>query len=364
MRRFISLIILTLTIHNVGLAAKIKINTTIDLPEFNFYVDSVIVVQEEKNIIGHQIEYKKLYPLSLEEKKIAVALQNIFRNSFPKKEDQRYVIVKVNRIIFNTFEKNSEFGINITFIENVDGSFHELGTIQSFWLNENTLPEMFPAYSRGYDLVKCLAIVCRDFVLLEASQDEFKLITREEVYKPIELNTLNFPIIEIPDRFTKGVLFSFENFINADVMQDQNLKIKVIDDKKTKYNKVKVESSSFPIDSLYGVYDGKNYYVKVGKYFRPLIFHKDKIYVHAPARSDGLIDVLPFWVGLTSSTVVVANLGAGKTFGELLLMSTGVYTVTYLITSAIVNASKKYVYYEIDLLTGLANQSSIKTLNP
>lgn len=256
MRRFISLIILTLTIHNVGLAAKIKINTTIDLPEFNFYVDSVIVVQEEKNIIGHQIEYKKLYPLSLEEKKIAVALQNIFRNSFPKKEDQRCVIVKVNRIIFNTFEKNSEFGINITFIENVDGSFHELGTIQSFWLNENTLPEMFPAYSRGYDLVKCLAIVCRDFVLLEESGKEFTVITKEEVYKPIELNTLNFPIIEIPDRFTTGVIFSFEDFIHAGVMQDQDLKIKVIEDKKTKYNKVKVESSSFPIDSLYGIYDG------------------------------------------------------------------------------------------------------------
>lgn len=70
MKRFSTLLILTLLIHNVGLAAKIKINKTIDLPEFNFYVDSVIVVQEEQSIIGYNEEYRTLTPLKLKEKRI------------------------------------------------------------------------------------------------------------------------------------------------------------------------------------------------------------------------------------------------------------------------------------------------------
>lgn len=356
MKRFITLIILTLLIHNVGLAAKIKINKTIDLPEFNFYVDSVIVVQEEQSIIGYNEEYRTLTPLKLKEKRIDSALHSIFRKSFPLNEQSRHIIIKVNRIVFNTFDRNSEFGSHITFIENKNGELRELVSLRSSWTNENTLDMFMPAHSRGYDLVKCLARVCRDFLISESSQNEFRIIASEELYQPIEINAINFPIIDNPNRFLKGVVFTFDDFTQGNVTADESLQFSIVELKKTEFNKLKLEQCAFNKDSIYAIYDGKHYYLNDGKHFRPMIFQDGKVYVHVPARSKGFVDDLYFWVGLGSSALVVANLDSDMGFAPILLISVGVSLATGFITSGIVNATKKYVYYEIDMLTGLENQ--------
>jgi hypothetical protein len=359
----VKLILCFLFIQHTIYANNIKVNHTIDLPGFNFYVDSVIVVQEEQVVIGHNIEYRKLSPLKLKEKRIDLALQNIFRKSFPLNDDSRHLIIKVNRIVFNTFDRNSEFASHITFIENRNGELLELVTLRSSWTNENTLDIFFQASSRGYDLVKCLARVCRDFLASESLKNEFLSVGKEELYQPIEINAENFPIIKNPDRFLKGVVLSFEDFIRGNLRADESLQFKEVELKKSQFNKIKLEKSAYHQDSIFAIYDGKNYYLNDGTHFRPVIFHNDKLYVHAPAKSDGFVDELPFLFALGSSAVVNANLDSDTSFGRRLLISTGVSLGVGLITLGIVNSTKKYVYYEIDLHTGLLNQIKDKKLN-
>ncbi len=121
LRTLMVLLISIVFIQSNGFAARINIKKKMDVPEFNFYIDSVIVVQEEQHIIGHGSKHKKLIPLKLKEKRIDLALQNLFQQSFPFASEKRKLILKVNRIIYNVYDQNSEFGVNITFIENVNG---------------------------------------------------------------------------------------------------------------------------------------------------------------------------------------------------------------------------------------------------
>lgn len=365
MARIIFLLLISIVfVQSTSLAARIRIKTNMDVPEFNFYIDSVILVQEEQHIIGHRIRHKKLIDLDLKEKRIDNALQNLFQRSFPLKDDKRRLILKINRILFNTYNKNSEFGANITFIEKVNGEYLDLGTINSFWTNENTLSSPYSSIARGQDLVKSLEFLFSEFLDKEASINEQKILSLEELSNPIIINSSNYPIIDKPQQIYKGVILSYEDFINANVIEDSSLEFEKIEFRKTTHNKLNIKTDNYEKEELWGVYDGENYYINERNFFRPLLFLGNRIIIHAPSQSDGFIDEIPDALSILTSFIVPVILKPGLTFGQAFVITVGAATIVYFITAAIVKASKKYVYYELDLLTGLANQIEFKQYKP
>jgi hypothetical protein len=195
-----ALLISILFIQNNGFAAKIKIENLMDVPEFNFYIDSVIVVQEEQEVIGYRFKHKKLKSFKLEEKRIDRTLQDLFQQSFPFEAGKRRLILKINRIIYNTLDQSSEFGANITFIEKVNGQLVDLGTIRSSWVNENTLSNSFSAKVRGDDLVINLAFLFLEFVAYEEANKSLNknMLTEADLSSSVSLTSSNFPILSQP----------------------------------------------------------------------------------------------------------------------------------------------------------------------
>ena len=365
MTRVVFLLLISIVfVQSTCFAARIKIKTNMNVPEFNFYIDSVIVVQEEQHIIGHDLRHKKLVDLKLKEERIDKALQKLFQRSFPVKEGKRKLIIKINRIIFNSFDENTEFGANITFIESINGELVDLGTIHSFRINQNSPYLLYRARLRGQDLVKCLEFLFLDFLEHERSIKEQIIFNNSEISNPIEVNSYNFPILDKPQSSSKGVFLSYEDFINANIIKDSSLEFEKIEFRKTTHNKLKIETDNFKIDELWGIYDGKNYYLNDRNFFRPLIFRDNHIFIHAPSKSSGGIDLIPDVLAISTSFIVPASLKPGLTFGQAFLITMAATTAVYYIFAGIVNASKKYVYYELDLLTGLVNQIEYKNKTP
>lgn len=344
--------------------ARIKVRTKLEVPDFDFYVDSVIVLQEEQKVIGHMSEHKKLKPFRLKEKRIDLMLQNLFQRSFPEKEGKRRLILKVNRIIYNTFDNNSEFGANITFIENVDGRQIELGSFKMFDIHQVDLDKIFfIARVRGEDLVNHLQSYLKEFVDYEKSIEKESLQEHDELghIARFELNNENFPILANNQLTYKGIIKTFDDFTQGKVEPYPDLKVDTIIYRKTKHNRVTVENDDFKHDSIWGIYDGEHYYIREGKFFRPVIFVNNRIFIHAPSSSIGFVDFIPFMTSLILTPVVTPLIFPNTiTFGQAFAFGALIGGGIYGITEGIVRASKKYVYYEIDLLTGLVNQVETK----
>lgn len=339
--------------------SRIVIKNKLLVEEFDFYVDTVILVQEEQKVIGHLQKHKKLKKLRLKEKRIDLALQNLFQNSYPIKEGKRRLILKVNRIIFNVFDRSSEFGANITFIEKVNDNLIELGTIETFVINENTIRPVLKAPYRGLDLVVSIESLLDKFLEHVEEQDDHKVLSKSDINKPIEINKNSYPIIEKPKHDFKGVILSYDDFKNGKVSKDSSLEYETIEFKKTSFFKLKVKSEKYDNEDLWGVYDGENYFINERNFFRPLIFQNNSIFIHAPSRGSGFIDEVPGITSFFTSFIASFALSSNLDFGPALAISVGSGLVVYFITRAIINGAKKYVYYELDLLTGLAVQLDV-----
>lgn len=360
-------IILLLLISNVfisteSLAAKIKIQTLMEVPEFNFYIESVVVVQEEQYIIGHRFNHDKLTPFELEGERIDLMLQNLFQFSFPYQEEKRKLILKVNRIIYNTFDQSAEFGANITFIEKVNGQLIDLATVRVSWVNENTLSNFFRARARGDNLVRDLEFFFLEFLEQEAATKETgrKMVSASELSTPITRNAANFPILANLNPDSKGVFLSFEDFLNANVTEDKSLKLEKVALKKSKYDKLKVESNQFNSEEIWGVYDGENFYIAENEQFGRLVFVDNRFILHAPSTSQGKIDRMSRVISLSTMATLLVVLNQSMPFGQALLISMPIGLAVDLASSYVINNKKSYVYYELDLLTGLINQIEMR----
>lgn len=356
-RIILLLLISNVFISNESFAAKIKIQTLMEVPEFNFYIESVLVVQEEQYIIGHRFNHDQLTPFELEEERIDLMLQNLFQYSFPYQEEKRKLILKVNRIIYNTFDQSAEFGANITFIEKVNGQLIDLLTVRVSWVNENTLSNFFPARARGDNFVKDLEFFFLEFLEQEAQNNsDRKIIKQEDLSTPILIKAENFPVLANLHPDSKGVFLSFEDFINTNVTEDKSLKLEKIALKKSKYDKLKVESNQFNSEEIWGVYDGENFYIAENEQFGRLVFVDNRFILHAPSTSQGKIDRMSRVISLSTMATLLVVLNQSMPFGQALLISMPIGLAVDLASSYVINNKKSYVYYELDLLTGLINQ--------
>lgn len=340
-----------------GNTRNIKIVDLIDIEGFEFYVDSVIVVQDEQFTIGHRMRHDELEPFKLPYGRIDRTLQELFQQSFPYEAGKRKLILKVNRIIFNTFNQNSEFGANITFIEVVDGNFIELVTIRSSWVNESTLSSSSSKKSRGENLVKSLEFFLMEFVEeLSTKDNNAKILSEEDLTKPIAINAQNFPVLSGSLNADTGVVVSFDDFLNVHITKDASLTLepKALD--KSPYQHVKVASNNHSSEEIWGVFDGTHFYIKENEAFGQLFVKDNRFILHAPSTSQGKVDRKGLLVVVGVMTASVVALNTVFPFGQALLISMPIGFLVDLVTSRIINKRKAYVYYELDLLTGLVSQ--------
>ena len=119
---------------------------------------------------------------------------------------------------------------------------------------------------------------------------------------------------------------------------------------------IQIETNKFHNDDIWGVYDGESYYINENNKFFPLIFEENRILIFAPSTSQGNFDKTSSVVSLGVMTTILFSLRPSMPFGQALLIAMATGVVVDLGISYFINSNKGYVYYEIDLLTGLVNQ--------
>lgn len=360
MMRFIfSFVLVSISTFSTCFAASIEIETKMEVPNFNFYIDSVFLTQNEKYTIGYKFKHTKLDPFELQGgRRIDNVLDNLFKQSFPETENKRHLIVKVNRILFNTFDLTSEFGANITFIEKREGKYYDLGTVAVAWVNENSLPNSLSAKKRGENLVINLSLFFEEFLeqLKNSGSDSGALIKVEQLSEKKEISSDSFPVLDQSTDFSKGIVLSFEDFLEGKIVKEENLNLERIDQKKSDAPILKVNSKLFSQDQIWGVYDGEYFYINENGNYYQLNLTNNEFILHGPSTSQGFHDRKSLFFSVGTMTALTVGLSPQMPFGQALLIAMVSGVLVDFGTSAILNKRKEYVYYKVDLLTGLVHQ--------
>ena len=95
---FLALVLVSTSFGQIN----IKFAEPLKVENFNFYIDTVYVAQEEQKKVGyHWMENTKDFYKIGSSKNISLGLQNLFDKSFPKDGIKTPLILRVNKILYS-----------------------------------------------------------------------------------------------------------------------------------------------------------------------------------------------------------------------------------------------------------------------
>lgn len=344
-----AIILVAVFLSTFSWSQKIVFENQMKIYGFDYYIDTVIIAQEEQNFPGHKWVENEAHPFTIDHKSIGEGIQDYFKLSFPYDNQKKTLIIRVNRIIFNSSIDESEIGIHLSFIETVDDEFYHLYTTNfstdSIRIDEG---ERFHLEC-GNHLSKVISTCFEEFLHRENSENR-ELISRNEMYHPILLSPDNFPILS-KNQGEAGYYISFDDFVQNNIVLDSSLTVDVVNEGK-KNQSYFVSSQKSP-KKYWAAFDGENFFIKNQSTFQKLEFTNDNKILFKVSKNNndggflseilGLSAALGTGFALRNSTNIIVGSIIGGVAGA----------IVYFTTEAIVKKSRKPRYYELDLLTGL-----------
>jgi hypothetical protein len=237
----------------------------LNLPHLEFYIEDVIVAQNEKEVLGfiypNRTKIRFRQPFETE-------LKNYFSKHTPVDETKVPITIRINNIFMSSQENTSDTELSISFLKVKDSTFIELAKISVTdfyrWRGLNREPNANKKLGRNL-----LNVFEKSFVLFINRKN-----TNIQKELPIELifnfviDSTTYPILTYPNP-QKGVFRSFDDFINNNIDISENRNIP--DSEEDNNEKLKVLKRINVSDDVWAISNGTNYYLKNDNSYYPMI---------------------------------------------------------------------------------------------
>lgn len=341
---------------------NIKFAEPLKVDNFNFYIDTVYVAQEEQKKVGyHWLENAKDFYKIGNSKNISLGLQNFFDQSFPKDGIKTPLIIRVNKILYSASIVSDTFDVilHISFLSSDGETYHHLYTTSKLYKQIKFEPESKILKIPEYKLREAFTSCFNDFVNNYDSSEK-TIITQEELTNSVLLYQNELEVLQQDRQGNSGYFNSFEYFSKNYFITDSNIGLQKVETPKGDYfYEAKNEEAT---QKCWLFFDGQNHYVNYhSKYYKLNLINGNKVQFSVPKekiRKGYLLESLSILSVLGIGAVIRNNTDLNWISRSIIAFVIG--GVVYYVTDTIINKtngknnSKKFINYELDLLTGYA----------
>lgn len=231
--------------------------------EADFYVEKILVVQEEKDCIGYVQEAVNHIKAAYFNHSISEELMLLFEKSFPKKENSHATIIRVNTFFIYELNGISSFELNfdiitlqdsvciIEFSSGIIESRHGLG-------NKKIIPNILTAFEKSFNEYE------------DSKQNQTLILTtipKEFAYTD-SLFSISFAKTFGKNKVQKGIYRSYNDFRNS--RTDTSYSFNIVEhDYSTAGKAAKMKFiGNEPYYEPWGFTDGVNHYININSHDR------------------------------------------------------------------------------------------------
>lgn len=231
---------------------------TFKVPSFEFYVENVIVAQNEQKVLGFSFTGGGKQELSFVNS-ITSQMKWTLGQCFPESENKKPMTVVINKIKTLCDEKHCQTQLSLTFVTKENEILYTrliTGNVERTKV-KNRFP--YPV-NVGINILNTFESCFKDFQQYYEKGNLTKdIISKEDLSVPLSPDSL-YSIIFNRSGEKKGVIYSHTDFINFQVDDSHEFTIaeKAIYADKSEPFKVQFEKRFK--DEHWGVYDGQHYY--------------------------------------------------------------------------------------------------------
>jgi hypothetical protein len=349
------LISLTGIILATGVFAQIKLTQPLTVENFNYYIDTVYVAQEEQKIVGYHWKSKSKRANKFKKfKNISLGFKDYFDLSFPNDGIKQPLIVRINKILCSTSEVSNKSNtiLHISFLQSNGNEYYHLYSTSATY---NKQMEYGVSNEIAIDIYlrKVLTACFNNFV-------KHNNPSKKEIVSKFDLSDLSTQYKNKLEIFTsnrdrEAIAFkTFSDFITDKGVVDKNLRLKkVIENERDFYYEQK-ESDTSKVLKYHMIFDGENYFINHdSKYYKLFVVNENHIQfqiINETSESVLLSNLLGLTAGLTVGAVLRNNSNFGILLNALIVGVTA--GAVYYMTSEISKSINRIHRFELDLLTG------------
>ena len=125
-----------------GVSAQITFTQPLSVENFDFYIDTVYVAQEEQKVLGyHWLPNSKDTYKFKKRKNISLGLQNLFDESFPDDGTKEPLTIRINKILYSAsiVTETADLILHISFLNSEGEKYYHLYTTSEVYFQKKIL---------------------------------------------------------------------------------------------------------------------------------------------------------------------------------------------------------------------------------
>jgi hypothetical protein len=320
--RLLFILFINSVLSNESLASKIDLtNVSIVINDFSYYIEDVVVVQPEKDVLGLDILNRT--HLSFDSS-IQTELVNYFKRHLVKAEGKKPLIVKVNKLLVHEEIEQcvTQLGLSLFTLENGQ-TLHLMNTGV---VNFSSWSDLLSSSKKEIpkNLMKAFQYCFFELKEREKANRLLSNIVRETAPFELLIDSTHFPVFSHRNP-RRGVFHYYGDFLDDKIDDSVSFDSDFLPNSMN--TSLKVNFKGEDMANVWGVCDGDNYYYKFGK----------KFYLLEPN-----LDQHSFILYLESKDVS-SNAEMGGAIGGL---------IGEVVVRAYESATSSLVKMEMDILTG------------
>ena len=260
--KLLVILFISVGFSNNILASKIDLTkVSISINDFAYYIDDVILVQPEKDVVG--LDVLNRTHLRFDDS-IQTELKNYFKQHLVKNEGKKPLIVRINKILIHEHieECVTQLGLSLFTIHNGQ-TIHLLNT---GFVNYTTWTELLSSSKKEIPRNLMQAFHYCFLELREREKANRLLYNVVSETAPFELlmDSTIFPVFSNHNP-RKGVFHFYGDFLDNKIDDTVSFDIQVLPNSVDK--RLRVNFKSKDMEDVWGVCDGEKYYYRFGKEF-------------------------------------------------------------------------------------------------
>lgn len=241
----------------------------INAEKFPYYVDEVVVLQNEKHILGFVSEGHVPFQFQTD---IETELNTFFKKQFPNGTDKKPISVRLNRLSVAVYENQMRVGLSLSFFERNNNKYILLYNAAHVQTSNISMLEKLP---NKVALVITLGFQKCVLELHERHQKEtlFKREIEERELGRIKIDTINFPIIG--NQIQKpGVYYNYNDFLENHIDTTAKFRMFQLMPSDTLVKKAKFQNRKRK--DIWALWDGEHYYINIKNNYHRVKYNHQK----------------------------------------------------------------------------------------
>jgi len=241
----------------------------IQFNDFPFYVEDVFSGQIEKEILGFITEGH--VPIAFE-KDLLTGVKSFLQNQFPFDKSKMPLLVRLNRVSILTQENVIRTNLSLSFFVRREKKIILL--LNTAHVRTHSISVFAKKAYKIADNLKLSFQHCfQDFLTRHQKNSVVEREISELNLSRLQIDALNFPIID-HQKPVKGVYHSYSEFMDNQIDTTVAFRMFQIMPSDTLVKKAKFEQKKHK--SIWGLCDGKHYYMRYEKSFHRITYNRDK----------------------------------------------------------------------------------------